>query len=29
VPITHVICKRLHDRTDLLNGLRQGDTAIE
>jgi error-prone DNA polymerase len=27
VPITHVICKRLLDRTDLLNSLRQGDTA--
>jgi hypothetical protein len=28
VPITHVICKRLLDRTDLLNSLRQGNAVL-
>jgi error-prone DNA polymerase len=29
VPITHIICRRLTDRNDLLNGLMQADTSTE
>jgi error-prone DNA polymerase len=29
VPITHLLCRRLIDRTDLLNGLMQADRSLE
>jgi error-prone DNA polymerase len=29
VPITHIICRRLIDRTDLLNGVMEADCSLE